>query len=154
MPKILPKSIKDNKEVVIDEDLWNLYKIIIDDIRFSKQQQWKIFYYGLVLHGSIIGFSQIIKLTCIKACLLTIFSLLGCILCIYYINHYNYDMRTYRKRLSKVQNDFSKYTKGIFGELPKNYTELSYNLPILIPVYMILFIGFIFVVWYLFIEKL
>jgi hypothetical protein len=54
-----------------------LYQLAVEDIRFFKDQQWKISNYAILLYAAIVTISQIVKpLTYSERCVLTILTLI------------------------------------------------------------------------------
>jgi len=82
-------------------------QIIIDDIRNTKNQMWRIVYYGILLQTAIIGYKKIIEpnIPCAIVVMLVILSILASVTTIILVFIYTLTLKEYRKnKISTATN--------------------------------------------------
>jgi hypothetical protein len=100
-----------------DEELRLLYKISIDDIRYSKQQQWNTIYLTLLAIAATISLFLVLKNGLFISDSLKIFLISICIFIalvgIIFIAIYQSSMAKYRCKKNKLERNFSDEIKKL-----------------------------------------
>jgi hypothetical protein len=111
------------------------FQILIDDIRFSKKQQWKTIYLTLVAIGAILGIFLAVESKANFLCqhlpivyitpksFLTIICIIVAGVGIMYIGRYCWDIQRYRYLSMRIlRTKFSKGLRNILNKDPDWYT--------------------------------
>jgi hypothetical protein len=134
-----------------EDEILMIYQVTVDDIRYSKTQQWLILFYSLLLIAGVFSLISTIygSFSCILITHKIFFTvILALIPIIAGLIYYNYicDQNKYRKRIRKVRNTFEEESKNILGELPKKYGKSSYFLKLHILFGLIVFLASIIII--------
>jgi len=107
-----------------DEELRLLYQTRIDDIRYSKQQQWNTVYLALIAIGGILALLLGLPLQQVLSQKLTIFltaiCIIVCLAGIGFIGVYQYSIARYRFVIEQITQTFTSKTKEVYGKEPKS----------------------------------
>ena len=134
------------------EELRLLYQDIIDNIRYSKQQQWNTVYLTLVAIGAILALVLgLYSKPFLYECLLLWLSIICYIIAglgIYFIVNYQIDIAKYRYQKEEIIKTFSLKAQAI-AQGPKLKEYFKWEFFGKDVVFVFLFCLLIFVAWYL-----
>ena len=108
------------------EDYRLIYSISVDDIRFAKQQQWRITYYTLIIMSGIYYIRSHYILSCFWEIFLPICTSVACISAVVILGFIEKDIRRYRSRLLQVRASLTNEFMSIV-KLDKKYLTKSYK---------------------------
>lgn len=91
------------------EEMNILYKEHIENIRYSKKQQWQTAYYGLLLQAGILGYFNLYTQ---YSCLLILFSFASFLFITYLLFVYQWDLGRYRSITAEIEGKMEIY-KGL-----------------------------------------
>lgn len=134
------------------------YKILIEDIKYAKTQQWRLAYYTLVLLGAIVALSQYLNPKLPATIVLFIAALLIAIFGTYYLRKFQKDLRRYRTNVSRIREkrfpaDLREVSKFEPAEKdPAYYTDFLNLLIVVIWVGLFL-VGWAIKFWHLLFTK-
>jgi len=141
------------------EELRLLYSISIEDIRYSKNRQWAITYYGLVGYAGIIGFYSLIQQRFGYLCLsqklfyslpLVLPAFLLTVFCLWHIMDIHFRLIRYRWKLQAIEGTFEATPKQI-AESGPGYLEIGrYYWPYPGVFLALVPFGFLYVAWILY----
>ncbi len=135
-----------NNKTIELSDWIAYYKILVEDIQYAKNQQWRLTYYIVLLLAAIIGLSELFKTKSILQIILLIAAVLLGILGTYFLNKFQKDLTRYRENIGKVRNKFFGDLQEIsrFEPAEGNPTYYVSFLSLLIGV---IWVSVFFVVW-------
>jgi len=125
------------------------YRILIDDIKFAKRQQWNICYYTLLIFGAIIGLTQIKNLELRNyVCLIISIAAFIAIYVSYLLIQFQMDIWRYRKNAKIIIENKFPYDIASIASYPK---AASWKYYVSFPIFAILIIlaGFVAVLFVL-----
>lgn len=155
-----PKGIGDvkmsnsNKDQNKDENARVLFQTYIDDIRFSKRQQWYVMYLTLLAIAGILSLS--LKVLCdhtVLGCLLTLLGLVIPVLGLYMIRQYNYDIERYRNRKNILKEELEgmlrdKVQKRLKELKQKEEKDIDWVFRLVIFLALLLTLAFYISIWF------
>jgi len=134
------------------EELRLGYKIAQEDILFTKNQQWRITNYCLLIIVALIGFYKYQSVH-IDSCGKKVLGVLSCITAAYgtiLLIIFQHKLANYRKRLTDITENFTSKFKQYYKE-SKSYEKFRYNLmSFVLPLIVSLWVGAFFVIWVLY----
>jgi hypothetical protein len=89
------------------------YKILVEDIRYAKNQQWRLTYYIVLLLAALIGLSELFKRNWILQTILIIAAILLAIFGTRFLCKFQKDLTRYRSNIGKIRKKFPGYLHDI-----------------------------------------
>lgn len=137
------------------EEFLLIYKATFEEIRYTKNRQWAVTYYGLLTFAAIIGFVGVVKDVFVALCLtqsiLIMFpALVVNIGSFVIIMDVHTKLCKHRKRLTAIEKTFQNDTKQLVKSGPADPGLDRYYFPFPILFVFLIFIGLFFVGWILF----
>jgi hypothetical protein len=87
-------------------DWLSYHRLLVDDIKYAKSQQWRLAYYTLLLLAAVIGLSKALDSGPEVKIILFITSVLLAVAGTYFLRKFQKDLTRYRQNISKVREKF------------------------------------------------
>ena len=87
-------------------DWLSYHRLLVDDIKYAKSQQWRLAYYTLLLLAAIIGLSKTLGSGPEVKIILFVTSLALAVAGTYFLRKFQKDLTRYRQNISKVREKF------------------------------------------------
>jgi hypothetical protein len=105
--KINAGSKKENIQGTTNPADWlAYYQILIDDIKYAKQQQWRLAYYALLLFAAVVALSGYLDSKPSSTITLFIVKFFLAVSGTYYLRKFQRDIRRYRTNVSTIRNKY------------------------------------------------
>jgi hypothetical protein len=131
-------------------DLRLAYDKLIEAIKTSKNIQWSVTRYVLLLVGAIIALKKLFgEIACIEKSILFISTIILGLMGSYCLYSFQKDVTNYRDKAEKVQNKLSKPFRDAIPT-PQEYTGFSYKIQFLFLFYGTIWAGVIFAGWFIY----
>jgi len=145
----MSEQANSNKEAA---ELRLLYRIIADDIKYVRRQQWAITCYVLLLIASIVGFHDILfHPTPIEKFILVTIAFLVAIAGTLYIVTLQETLSKYRGKLMIITDHFSEACRETLSEPTTDFSSFRYYFfTIILPFIVVMFIGVVFTAWFVY----
>ncbi len=144
---VLKETFKGIRNMPTELDQWiSYYQILIDDVKYTKNRQWQISYYTMILlAAAIIGLSTALNQKPIQIILFIISGLLAAV-GTYILVRFQKDLRRYRENITKVRLRFPGGLKEIASYKPAE-EDKSYYVNILYIQIGTIWVSVVFVGW-------
>jgi hypothetical protein len=129
-----------------------LYRTTADDIKYVRRQQWAITCYVLLLMAAVVGFHDILfHPGPVEKFILVTIAFLVAIAGTLYIVTLQETLSKYRSRLMIITDHFSEACRETVSESETDFTSFRYYfLTIILPFIVVMFIGAVFVTWFVY----
>ena len=122
------------------------YSILIEDIRYAKNQQWRLCYYVLLLLGAVIGLSRVLGQSPQVRIILFIASVTLAVAGTHYLLKFQEDLRRYRETIRDVRSKFPKDLQELVRYKPAE-EDSTYYIDFLRLLIIVIWAGVVFVGW-------
>ena len=87
-------------------DWLTYHKILIDDIQYAKNQQWRLAYYTILLLAAVFGLSKVLITNSVIVNILFLIAILLGVVGTYFLLKFQKDIKRYRQNIGKVRENF------------------------------------------------
>ena len=116
-----------NKEPPKLSDWLSYHRLLVDDIKYVKNQQWRLTFYTLLLLAGIIALSKTIDSGPEVKIILFIISLMLAAAGTYFLLKFQKDLTRYRENISKVREKFPDDLRKIATYVPAEGDPTYYS---------------------------
>jgi len=142
------ESIIEGKSESVNLSEWlTYYRILVDDIRFAKQQQWRLTYYTLLLLAAIIAISRHLEPELSATIVLFIIALALATAGTYYLERFQKDLIRYRSDVAKIRQEKFPPDLGNIAAYKPAEKDPAYYRDFLILLIIVIWVGLFLVGW-------
>jgi uncharacterized membrane protein len=99
-------------------DWLSYHRLLVDDIKYAKSQQWSLTYYTLLLLATVVGLSKTLGSGPEVKIILFLVALIIAVAGTHFLRKFQKDLTRYRQNISKVREKFPKDLKKIADYVP------------------------------------
>jgi hypothetical protein len=127
-------------------DWLSYHRLLVDDIKYAKSQQWRLAYYILLLLAAVIALSKTLGSEPEVKIILFITSLLLAAAGTHFLRKFQKDLTRYRQNISKVRAKFPDDLRDVATYEPAE-GDPTYYADFLHLLIGVIWVAFIFVAW-------